>query len=101
MTGCPYITRPAKVFAKQTRSAYQGLTPNKSPITTPIAGYQATSPMREKKITSGRFNRTYTNTNEKDTTACRKIVRREYMNTISIPESSFIVMRGNDQGRNL
>ena len=30
-----------------------GLTPNRSAITRPVAGYQATNPMREMKMTSG------------------------------------------------
>jgi hypothetical protein len=83
VTGWAYMNLPARAAAKQANSPYQGLTPNSSAITTPMAGYQATNPMREKKMTSDRFSNRYNNTNKMEIKAWRKIKRRECMKQIS------------------
>jgi signal transduction histidine kinase len=54
--GCRSITLLARASEKHTSIAYYGLTPNRSAITRPIAGYQVMNPMRERRMTSGRFS---------------------------------------------
>src|ERR1700686_3205113 len=74
---------PAKASAKQTSNAYHGLTPNSSAITNPVAGYQATNPIREMKITSGRFSKRYSSKNDAETRTWRKITRCEDISTLA------------------
>src|SRR5271166_1894364 len=78
-----------KALVKTARSAYHGLTPNIRAITKPMAGYQATNPMCEKRTISGRFRSRYSSTNDRETRAWRVIVRREYMNSIPGLSGSF------------
>src|SRR2546423_4860672 len=77
---------PVRASATQASSAYHGLTPNMSAMTRPIAGYQATNPIREKRTTSGRFSRTYSSTNERETRAWRMTRCRECINRVSAPD---------------
>src|SRR5882762_4147617 len=75
------MTLAARASAKQTKSAYHGLTPNKSAMTRPTAGYQATNPIREMKMTSGRFSNKYSRTKKRDRSEYRTIWRCQCMNT--------------------
>src|SRR5579872_409373 len=77
--GWAYIILHASASEKQISTAYHGLTPKVRAMTRPMAGYQATSPMRENKTISGRFSSRYSNTNKRDTRVWRNIVRCEYM----------------------
>jgi hypothetical protein len=54
-----------------------GFIPSKNAIARPIAGYQATNPIREKEIASGRLRIKYNNTNTRETMRWRIIGRRE------------------------
>ena len=75
--GCRAITESAprgtegiaEGYERLSNRAYHGLTPNRSAITRPMAGYQVMNPSREIRITSGRFSSRYSSTNERETSA--------------------------------
>src|SRR6266481_1062589 len=70
----------ARIEEKQAKNAYQGLMPNVTAIIRPMAGYHATKPIREKEITSGRFSNKLSKTKARETTAWRRMRRREFIN---------------------
>src|SRR5258707_11351414 len=66
--------------------AYQGLIPNRTARTRPVAGYHATEPSCEMRMTGGWFRARYSTTKAMERITWRMIRRPLFMNQIPVPD---------------